>query len=252
MGGALVRGLAAFGRFRLIICEPDPSPAIRALARAGKIVLNPASEVMGRARLAVIAVKPQMLAGVIAPLKPILARMPVLSIAAGVRIATLRKLCGTRRVIRAMPNLPVEARKGISAVFAPAPVSAAERKLAALVLDAGGKVVFLEDEKLLDAVTAVSGSGPAYVFHLVEALAAAAMSEGLSGTLARTLARETVIGAAALLASGADPAVLRAQVTSPGGTTEAGLSVLMGKGGLMPLIRQTVAAARKRAKMLGQ
>lgn len=252
MGGAFLRGLAARDEFSLLVIEPKASPAIKALARAGELVLNPDEAAMRAAALAVIAVKPQKLAEVIAPLRPLLSRMAVLSIAAGVRVARLEKLCGTARIIRAMPNLPVEIGKGISVAFAAQGARRADVALALAILRAGGLAELITHENLLDAVTAVSGSGPAYVFHLTEALAAAARREGMSPTLSSILARQTIIGAAALLSTYGDPAALRAQVTSPGGTTEAGLRVLMGSRGLAPLVRRTVAAARKRARVLGR
>lgn len=252
MGGAFLRGLVAQGSFDLIVMEPKASPAIKALARAGKISLNPDFATMARAQMAVIAVKPQILSVAAAPLKPLLSRMAVLSIAAGVRISRLQKLCGTARIIRAMPNLAVEISQGISVAFAARGATRADVALALSILRAGGKAEIVAREDLLDAVTAVSGSGPAYVFHLVEALAAAARKQGLPDALSHLLAHETLIGAAGLLAQSGDPAKLREQVTSPGGTTAAGLSVLMGKGGLASLMARTVSAARKRARALGR
>ncbi|HRE59909.1 MAG TPA: pyrroline-5-carboxylate reductase [Micropepsaceae bacterium] len=252
MGGAFLRGLVARDEFSLLVIEPRASPALKALARAGQIILNPDLAAMGLARLAVIAVKPQVLPEAIAPLRPLLSHMAVLSIAAGVRVKRLEDLCGTRRIIRAMPNLAVEIGMGISAAYAARGATRADVVLALSILRAGGKAEIVAREDLLDAVTAVSGSGPAYTFHLVEALAEAAQKEGLPPALARLLANETLAGAAGLLARSGDPAHLREQVTSPGGTTEAGLRVLMGRGGLTPLVRKTVAAARKRARDLGR
>ena len=150
-----------------------------------------------------------------------------------------------------MPNLPAEIGRGITAAYANAQVTPAGRALCDRLLCAAGEVAWIEDESLIDAVTAVSGSGPAYVFHLVECLAEAAQAAGLPPDLAAKLARATVTGAGELLhRSPLGPAQLRENVTSPGGTTAAGLSVLMGEPSLKDLIRGTVAAAAQRSREL--
>ena len=154
--------------------------------------------------------------------------------------------------MRAMPNTPGAIGKGISALYAPANIRTADRKLAQRLLAALGETLWVTRESLIDAVTAVSGSGPAYVFLLAEALAEAARAEGLPPSAANRLARATITGAGALLeADERDPAELRKDVTSPGGTTEAALRVLLASDGLKPLIARAVRAARQRANELG-
>jgi pyrroline-5-carboxylate reductase len=155
------------------------------------------------------------------------------------------------RVIRTMPNTPAQVGKGITGAVAGPDIGPEDRETAEALLRAAGPVVWFDDESQLDAVTAVSGSGPAYVFHLVEALAAAGRKLGLPDAIAEQLARQTVIGSAALLeADPASPATLRQNVTSPNGTTAAGLAVLM--EGLTPLMERTTEAARKRSEELGR
>ncbi len=177
----------------------------------------------------------------------------MLSIAAGTNTATLRNAWGRRaRIVRAMPNTPGAIGHGITALYAAKGTTAKDKVLAERLLAALGETVWVKREADIDAVTAVSGSGPAYVFLLAEALAAAAQAEGLSRSLAEKLARATVAGSGALLAADPAPAAeLRRAVTSPGGTTEAALNILLAKNGLVPLLRKAVAAARKRAKELG-
>jgi len=168
-------------------------------------------------------------------------------------IPRLSRGFGMGRVVRTMPNTPAQLGKGITGAVPGPDVSAQDRDNAEALLRAAGPVVWFDDENQLDTVTAVSGSGPAYVFHLVEALAAAGKAQGLPDAVAEQLARHTVIGSAALLeADPALPATLRQNVTSPNGTTAAGLAVLMGENGLTDLIGRTVAAARQRSEELGR
>jgi pyrroline-5-carboxylate reductase len=166
-----------------------------------------------------------------------------------VRTADLAAAFGGRRVARVMPTTAVAIGKGVASIHAADPnAKATARALFAPV----ARVVELDDEALMDAATAVSGSGPAYLYAFVEALEAAGVSAGLAPDAAAALARATVEGAAALMAaSGTEPAELRRQVTSPGGTTAAALAVLMGEGGLEPLLKEAVAAAVKRSRELG-
>jgi pyrroline-5-carboxylate reductase len=206
-------------------------------------------------RVVVIAVKPQIISQALSPLGPRL--MPdtlVISIAAGVSLATLSGLLGGHdRLVRAMPNTPAAIGAGITAAVVAKGVAEADRALAEQLLSAVGVTRFIADEKQMDAVTALSGSGPAYVFHLLECLTAGGVSEGLPEVMAAELALETVLGAALLAKqSRQSPAVLRAQVTSPNGTTQAGLDVLMAPNGLAPLIRHTLSAAAHRSRELGQ
>lgn len=253
MGGALLSGLFARGGVSISVIEPLPSPELKRLVRRRDVRLNPRVSDLVKAPpdLAVLAVKPQVLGDVASAHLSILSQTAVLSIAAGVTIRALRKICGTSRIVRAMPNLAVEVGQGMSVAVADRGARARDIALARDVLAAGGEVVFVRNEALMDAVTAVSGSGPAYVFHLAEALADAARKMGLPAKLARTLAKQTIIGAGALLQAGGDAKQLRRRVTSPGGTTEAALNILMATDGLSPLMRKAVTAARDRARALG-
>jgi pyrroline-5-carboxylate reductase len=203
----------------------------------------------------VIALKPQVLKVEAPRLESIAQRGALMvSIAAGSSIGLMTKAWGRRaHIIRAMPNTPGAVGEGISALYAPKNVSAADRKFAQSLLAALGETVWVGRETDIDSVTAVSGSGPAYVFLLVEALAAAAVAQGLAKNIAMRLARQTIIGSGALLLS--DPASaeeLRRAVTSPKGTTQAALKVLMAKDGMARLIARAVNAARKRAKELSR
>jgi pyrroline-5-carboxylate reductase len=253
MGSALLEGWLRFGLDpkRIAVIEPQPSPQISTLASQG-LRLNPELRALADVAAAVIAVKPQTAAEAIPPLKPMIgASTVVVSIMAG---RTLQFIAGALNtpcaVVRAMPNTPAAIGRGIT-VAVPRDVSPAQRELAHRLLCAAGTVEWIDDETLMDAVTAVSGSGPAYVFLLAEALAEAGVAAGLPPSLAAKLARETVAGSGELLhRSELDSAVLRQNVTSPGGTTAAALEVLMGKDGLTQLMRKAVAAATKRSREL--
>jgi pyrroline-5-carboxylate reductase len=201
-----------------------------------------------------MAVKPQAMDAVLPPLAKLAGpHTLVLSIAAGCRIATFEQhLPKATAVVRAMPNTPAAIGRGISVCVANAHVTPRQKALCDRLLAAVGEVGWIDDESLMDAVTAVSGSGPAYVFLLVEALAEAGVAAGLDASLAMRLARATVSGTGELLhQSRLEPAKLRENVTSPGGTTAAALSVLMAPGGLGALMKRAVAAAVKRGKELG-
>lgn len=202
--------------------------------------------------LIVLAVKPQQLPEVARQLAPRLKNHLVISIAAGVRVADLsRWLGGHDRIVRTMPNTPAMVGAGITGLFAPRTVNEEDRSGAEAVLRAVGSVVWLDRESDLDWVTAVSGSGPAYVFYFIEALEAAAKSAGLPAETARHLALHTVFGAAKLaLEAGEDPSVLRARVTSKGGTTERGIASLESDG-LTAIIARAVSAAAARSIELG-
>jgi pyrroline-5-carboxylate reductase len=200
----------------------------------------------------VLAVKPQSLPQLAAELAPRLTRQLVVSIAAGVRVGDLaRWLGGHDRIVRAMPNTPALVQAGITGLFAPEAVNADARSAAETVLRAVGGVVWVDSEAQLDVVTAVSGSGPAYVFYCIESLEAAALAEGLTPTAARQLALHTFFGAAKLaLESGEEPALLRERVTSKGGTTERGLAALE-SAAVKAAFAAAVAAARVRCVELG-
>jgi pyrroline-5-carboxylate reductase len=253
MGGALLEGWLRLGLppAQIAVIEPQPAPEISALAARG-VRFNPDVHALKNVAAVIIAVKPQAAAGVLPALSPLIAPSTVVvSIMAG---RTLQFLSGTLKngqaFIRAMPNLPASIGRGIT-VAVPLHASQAQRELADRLLAATGAVEWVEDETLLDAVTAVSGSGPAYVFLLAETLAQAGAAAGLPRDLAEKLARETVAGAGELLhRSDLDAATLRTNVTSPGGTTQAALDVLMGQNGLDPLLKKAIAAATERSRKL--
>lgn len=252
MGGALLEGWLQGGLSpaRVQVIEPKPSDRLRELAGQG-LVLN--SESLAPATVAVIAVKPQMM-GEAAPRLVALASSGTvfLSIAAGTPIAAFERLFGADApVIRAMPNTPAAVGRGISALIGNAVASEAQMQMAEALLAAVGQTVRLTNEDQMHAVTGLSGSGPAYVFHLIEAMAEAGAAAGLAPELAMRLARATVAGAGALAAAAPDSAEqLRINVTSPAGTTAAGLAVLMPE--LPGLLTRTVAAAAGRSRELAE
>jgi pyrroline-5-carboxylate reductase len=254
MGGAMLSGWLAQGldANRVAVIEPHPSGEISALAAKG-VRLNPAPKDIGAVAALVIALKPQMFREAGPALKPFIASSTlVVSIMAGITIAAIAEVCGGS-VVRAMPNTPAAIGRGITVAVAAGNVSTAQSAVADALLRAIGTVEWTGDETLMDAVTAVSGSGPAYVFLLAEELARAGVEAGLPPELATKLARETVAGSAELLhRSELDAATLRQNVTSPGGTTAAALEVLMGEGGMQSLLTRAVAAATKRSRELAK
>lgn len=255
MGLALARGWIAGGLpgSQLVLVDPSPPETTVAFATdAGVRLQTRAGGVL--THVLVLAVKPQVMGEVLPELRPTVGpHTLILSIAAGIPIALIGEALGTERIIRAMPNTPAQIGKGISGAVAGPGLKPGDREIAESLLGAAGKLLWFGEEGHLDAVTAVSGSGPAYVFHLVEALAAAGERQGLTGDDAMSLARETIIGAAALMAADPQPvSVLRENVTSPKGTTAAALAVLMGPGGLGALMDRVVAAARQRSEELGR
>jgi pyrroline-5-carboxylate reductase len=248
LDGWLTRGLKPK---QISVIEPQPGKTVKALARRG-LKLNPKAKAMV-ASAVVIAVKPQSAPGALQPLSRYVDKSTlVLSIMAGRTIGFLEKsLPPGTTIVRAMPNTPAAIGRGISVAVANANISARQRKQASNLLAAIGKVEWVRDEALMDAVTALSGSGPAYVFLLAETMADAGIAAGLPPALATRLARETVAGAAELLhRSDVDAAALRQNVTSPGGTTAAALEVLMGPGGFEHLLTQAIAAATRRSRDL--
>ncbi|HEV7719424.1 MAG TPA: pyrroline-5-carboxylate reductase [Arsenicitalea sp.] len=255
MGMALARGWVAAGLAPadLVLVDPNPAEATVDFAESLGIRLEP-SPVGVLTQVMVMAVKPQVMSGVLAEAKAAVGRQTlVISIAAGISIQTIAQGLGTERVIRTMPNTPAQIGKGITGAVVGFEVSDADRQIADELMRAAGPVVWFDNEPMLDAVTAVSGSGPAYVFYLVEALAAAGERQGFSAEQAMLLARQTIIGAAALLESEGLPAsTLRENVTSPHGTTAAALQVLMADDGLVRLMDKAVAAARARSEELGR
>ena len=254
MGGAMLAGWLARGLDPRKVCviEPHPSGEISALVKKG-IRLNPSPKDAGDVATLVVALKPQTFGEVGTNLKPFAGPSTlVVSIMAGTTIAAIARACGGS-VVRAMPNTPAAIGRGITVAVAAANVSAAQRAIADSLLRATGSVEWVDDEKLMDAVTAVSGSGPAYVFLLAEELARAGVEAGLPPELATKLARETVAGSGELLhRSDLPSATLRQNVTSPGGTTAAALEVLMGTDGMQSLMIRAVAAATKRSRELAK
>lgn len=253
MGGAMLDGWLARGLKpkQISVVEPQPGKAVRGLARRG-VRLNPKVNAVA-ASAVVIAVKPQSAPETLQPLARYVEKSTlVLSIMAGRTIGFLEKSLplGTA-IVRAMPNTAAAIGRGVSVAVANAHISAYQRKQASDLLAAIGKVEWVSDEALMDAVTAVSGSGPAYVFLLAETMASAGIAAGLPPALATRLARETVAGAGELLhRSDVDAATLRQNVTSPGGTTAAALEVLMGPGGFEHLLTQAIRAATRRSRDL--
>jgi pyrroline-5-carboxylate reductase len=252
MGGALLRGWIEAGIGPATVVEPKPQSALRKLA--GVTLLKNIEDATGSYRACVVALKPQVLKTEAVRLTAVAGcGALMISIAAGTTIKSLAKTWGPKaRILRAMPNLPGAIGQGISALHAGPNMRAKDKALARSLLAALGETIWVARESMIDTVTAVSGSGPAYVFLLVEALAVAAQAEGLPREAAERLARATIIGSGALLAHDKRPAgTLRQGVTSPGGTTEAALRILMAEGGLKSLMARAVSAARKRAKQLG-
>jgi len=202
----------------------------------------------------VLAVKPQVMDDVLPAYKGLAGKGAVfLSIAAGKSLSYFESVLGQNTaIVRTMPNTPAAVARGMTVAVANGPVTEDQKTACTALLEAVGKVVWIDDESLMDGVVAVSGSGPAYVFLLAEAMAAAGVKAGLPENLAAQLARETVTGAGELLFKSSDtPATLRQNVTSPGGTTAAALEVLMADNGLQPVIDKAVAAAARRSKELG-
>ena len=252
MGSALLAGWleAGVAPASVTVIEPRPSDWLIGTG------VNLNSPLPSDAAVALLAVKPQMMAEALPALKALgNGRTLFLSIAAGTTIATLEATLGqTTPIVRAMPNTPAMVGRGITAICRNGHVDAAGFALARDLMQAVGEVVELEDESQIDAGTGVSGSGPAYVFHLIEALARAGEAEGLSPDVAMKLARATICGAGELAWQSSETAAqLRINVTSPGGTTAAALQVLMDEEtGFPPLLRRAVKAAADRGRELGK
>ena len=259
MGFAMLSGWlksAKLGPAEVLVVEPNAELRERA-AKLGAQTAASAAELPADIApvLVIFAVKPQVMRDVV----PGYARFAgggttFLSIAAGTGIAVFEELLGTSAaVVRCMPNTPAAIGKGMMVVVSNANVNGKTKAFVADLLSASGEVATIDDETLMDAVTAVSGSGPAYIFHFIEALTVAAEKAGLPADTARLLAMQTVYGAASLAAeSREDPATLRKQVTSPNGTTAAALGVLMGNDSLTRLLTEAVNAARLRSIELGK
>ena len=256
MGGAMLSGWMADGvdPATLVVCDPALSADMGALLEKHGIrhVTSVPDDLS--AGMVMIAVKPQMMDDVLPVIASAVAPDTlVLSVAAGTPVSRFQAAFGDIPIVRAMPNTPAMVGRGITGVYPTGQVSGGQKDLVASLLSAIGKVVWLQSEDQIDLVTAVSGSGPAYVFYLAEALAKAGVGAGLPEDLSRELAVATVCGAGELMHQTAEnPAVLRQNVTSPNGTTAAALDVLMASDGLQPVMDKAVAAAARRARELAQ
>jgi pyrroline-5-carboxylate reductase len=255
MGGAMLEGWLAVGLkpHAISVFDPHPGQDIQNLCGAHHIALNPRLKDTPAPSVLVIAVKPQAFTAV----TPLLDRLIepqtlTLSIMAGKTLANIKDhIPVARAIVRAMPNLPASVRRGATVAIADKGVHAHQKAMADGLLKSVGIVEWLQDESLMDAATALSGSGPAYIFYLAECLAHAGISAGLPAALSEHLARATVIGSAHLLhKNDLPPAKLRQAVTSPGGTTAAALHVLMQDGGLDHIMREAVLAAKQRSEEL--
>ncbi len=251
IGGLLARGLPPR---QVIVSDPMASQRESLAANFGVRVSDDNAEVARGAQVLVFAVKPQMLREVAQQLAPALALRPlVISVAAGIRATDLQRWLGGVSVVRAMPNQPALMGCGVSGLYATADVAAPGRKLAETIMGAVGPALWVDDEKQMDAVTAVSGSGPAYFFLLIEMLEAAGMKLGLSSEVSRRLAVETAYGSGQLAHSAVEsPTTLRERVTSKGGTTEAALKHLEGSGIRNAFADAIAAAACRSAEMAEQ
>ncbi|NVO28263.1 pyrroline-5-carboxylate reductase [Donghicola sp. C2-DW-16] len=251
MGSAMLAGWLKGGLPNTSVWVIDPFPSDWVQAQG--VHVN--AELPANPALVLIAVKPQMMGEALPTLAAMGSDTLFVSVAAGTSLATYEAALGAdSAIVRCMPNTPAAVGQGITALIGNANVSEDQLALSEALLQAVGQTVRLEAEDQMDAVTALSGSGPAYVFHMIECLAAAGEAEGLSPELAMKLAKATVAGSGALAeAADESPAQLRVNVTSPNGTTQAGLEVLMnGDSGLPPLVRATVAAAAERSRELGR
>lgn len=254
MGAALLGGWLDSGvdAGAVVVIDPQPPPESLALMKDAGVAVHATPPPDLAPLVVVLAIKPQMMDAVLPVVRPLVgAETLVLSIAAGTTLARLETGVGPVAIVRSMPNTPAQVGRGITVAIGNAGVTTAGRALVDRLLGAVGEVAWLDDEAAIDAVTAVSGSGPAYVFLLAECLAEAAVEAGLPPDLALRLARRTVDGAGELLyRSQMTPTELRRNVTSPGGTTEAALEVLNAEDGLGSLLKKAVAAAKRRSEDL--
>ncbi|WP_099865005.1 pyrroline-5-carboxylate reductase [Pararhizobium haloflavum] len=256
MGGAMMRGWldAGLSGSDVVVVDPSPSEHMRDFCNARKVqVLAAASDDL-KAGVLFLAVKPQMMGKVLPGLRSLVGPETVaVSVAAGTTIDALQRGLGDVAIVRAMPNTPAMVGRGITAAVPNGRTNARQRAAVDALLKVSGPVEWLDDESLIDAVTAVSGSGPAYVFYLAECMAEAGRKAGLPADLAMRLARATVSGAGELMHRSDDEvATLRKNVTSPNGTTAAALEMLMAEDGMQPLFDKAVAAAKRRAQELAK
>jgi pyrroline-5-carboxylate reductase len=254
MASALIGGLLKNGRVpaTVLVIEPDDRQRARLALQFGVLALPAADGYLDDVPLVVWAVKPQSFTAAARPCAPFIANALQLSVMAGIRSEALQTATGSQRVVRAMPNTPALVGLGITGLYATPPVSAADRGAAEAVLSPSGELMWLQRERDLDAVTALSGSGPAYVYYFIEAMIQAAGEMGLTVEQGRRLALATFAGATALAQQSKDsPAVLRERVTSKGGTTYAALMSLDNDAVKSAFVR-ALHAARERARTLGE
>jgi pyrroline-5-carboxylate reductase len=255
MGGAMLEGWLKAGADpkKIAAIDPKPPQEVVDLLHKHNIRHNPPIASITDTEVIVVAVKPQVMDEVLPNLVPLKSSKPlILSVAAGKTIATFANYFGAdASIIRTIPNTPAAIGRGITAMCANAHVTKSQNALANALLSSTGEVVTVDEESQIDLVTAVSGSGPAYVFYLTECIAAAAEKIGLSPALSMQLARATVAGSGELMRqSGIDAATLRQNVTSPNGTTYAALQILMAEDGIKPVFEKAIAAAAKRSQEL--
>jgi pyrroline-5-carboxylate reductase len=254
MGGAMLAGWLKSGIPGASVIVVDPGPSAAMLALIGDAGATHATNLTDGVKAGVLflAVKPQVMEAVLPSLKVAVGpETVVVSVAAGKTLAFLESHLGEAAMVRAMPNTPAMIGRGVTGAFANSRVGKQQRELVHNLLKVSGPVEWVPGETDIDSVTALSGSGPAYVFYLVECMAEAGRKLGLQADLATRLARETVAGAGELLHQSPDDASrLRQNVTSPGGTTAAALAVLMAENGMQPLFDEALEAARKRAQEL--
>ncbi len=254
MGGAMLRSWVREKQYTITILDPGHTPAIEEAVSLGAKHVTEAAELPVDQDVIILAVKPQLFKIVAASLAPhVSEKALIVSILAGTDLENLESVFPTNPIIRSMPNTPASIGKGITAITGNALTTVEHMSLAQSLLSACGHVRSVETETLIDVVTAISGSGPAYIFHFVEALSAAGEELGLSPEDAQAFARHMVIGAGALLdASNEEATQLRKNVTSPNGTTQAALDILMGDKGLGSLLQKTTKAAFDRAQELAK
>ena len=256
MGFAMLQGWLSSGKLQasdVTVVEPADGLRERA-AELGVKTLADSTGITGSPRLIIIAVKPQVIQDILPAYQSYAPAATFVSVAAGTPVSLFETILGEQTaIIRCMPNTPAAIGKGMMVTFANSNVAPDDKRFTEELLETSGKVAHIDDEKLMDAVTAVSGSGPAYIFHFIECLTQAGVMAGLPQDIAAMLAMQTVYGAGALAKSSTDtPSQLRINVTSPNGTTAAALEVLMGNDRLQNLMTEAVEAARSRSEELGK
>ena len=256
MGFAMLQGWLSSGKLQpsdVTVVEPADTLRERA-AKLGVKALPDSTGITGSPQLIIIAVKPQVIQDILPAYKNYASASAFLSVAAGTPVALFEKILGTQAaIIRCMPNTPAAIGKGMMVTFANSNVQTDVMRFTEELLETSGQLAQVKDESLMDTVTAISGSGPAYVFHFIECLTQAGVTAGLPQDIAAMLAMQTVYGAGALAATSTDtPSQLRINVTSPNGTTAAALEVLMGDNRLQNLVSEAVEAARNRSVELGK